>query len=66
MDHGKMVARLLQDKKVPKVNENGTDILIHECWYGEYGSVRSLELEVIRLSRDIQLGMAKAMPKEEY
>ncbi|KAL9123565.1 MAG: hypothetical protein Q9217_007013 [Psora testacea] len=65
-DHGKMVVSLLQEKKFPKVKENDIDTIIHKCWHGEYGMVRSLKLEVIRLRRDIQLSMAKAMPKEEY
>lgn len=65
-DHGPMVVSLLQRKKFPKVNENGTDTIIRKCWHGEFGSVKSVKLEVIRLHRDIRHSMATAMPKEEY
>ena len=65
-DHGKIVVSLLQEKKFPKLYENDIDTIIHKCWHGKYGSVRSLKLEVIHLGRDIRLSMAKAMRKEEY
>ena len=65
-DHGRIVVDLLQEKKFPPRNETPTDTIIHKCWHGEYESVRSLKLEVMRLHRDIRLSMAKAMPKEEF
>ena len=65
-DHGKMIFRLLQERKFPKVNENNIDTIIHKCWQGEFGLIESLKLEVIRLGRDVGLRMAKAIPKEEY
>lgn len=65
-DHGPMVVTLLQEKKFPKVSENNVDTIIHKCWHGEFGSIKSLKLEVNRLGRDMGLKMAKAMPREEY
>jgi len=65
-NHGKMIVRLLQERKFPKVNENNIDTIIHKCWQGQFGLIESLKLEVLRLGRDVGLRMAKAMPKEEY
>ena len=65
-DHGKMIVRLLQERKFPKVDENDIDTIIYKCWQGEFGLIESLKLDVIRLGRDVVLRMAKAMPEEEY
>ena len=65
-NHGNMVVSFLQAKKFPTLNDNDMDTIIHKCWHGEYGSVSSLKLEVIRLGRDIRLSLANRMPKEEY
>ena len=65
-DHGPMVVDLLQAKKFPRMSEDATDNMIQKCWHGEYESINSLKLEVMRLHRYIGLGMAKAMPEEEY
>ena len=65
-DHGKEVVSLLQERNFPKLDKNDVDTIIHKCWYGEYGLVNNLKVEVIRLDRRIELSMAKPMRKEEY
>lgn len=46
--HGQKVVSLPQERKFPDMDENDIDTMIRKCWYGEYGSIKSLKFEVIR------------------
>lgn len=61
-----MVVALLKGMRFPELDESGLDAIVHNCWQGKYNSVKDLKHEVLHLSHNIRLSLARAITREEY